>query len=198
MRSPMTAGLAALALTGLAACGPTVVEQPAPAAGAGATTSATVDTQATSANTTVRTDTTTVVTTTTTTTSGSAGGAVSGAAAVSMTGPNTLALVPVNNSGFTGSATLTNTGERTRVSLVLNSPANSSVDADHDVRLHTGTCMAPGMEVAELNDVRGDGRASDSELNFTMSQLLNGNHILMVEEDDGERAVACVALPRAM
>jgi hypothetical protein len=155
-----------------AACAPTAVEQPAPAAGAGATP--------------VVQETTTVSTTTTVTTTTTSGA------------PGQLQLGSVNNSGFTGNVTLTHLGEDdTRVTLVLVAPANVDADADHDAAIQTGSCEAPGMQVAELMDVEGNGKASETTVDLTPARLMDGGHIVVVEESPGDRPVACVAIPRA-
>src|SRR5690606_9167184 len=109
---------------------------------------------------------------------------------------HTVALTSVNNSGFTGNAVFTDLGGgKTRVAFTLNAPANVSTDDDHDVRIHTGTCEAPGPEVKDLDDADANGMAFDSEVEISMSTLMDGNHIIAADETNGDRLVACAAIP---
>jgi hypothetical protein len=185
MRTLKLSGLLALPLAfGLAACSSTTYETPAPApsAGAGATTSTTTVTTDT-----VRTDTVSVTTTTTgTVTAGAAAGQ-----------PRMLTLESANNSGFTGNATITDLGNKVRVAVTLNAPANSDKDADHNAHIRMGTCAAPGAIMHELSDVEGNGQASNTELDMLASALMNGSHIITANENPGDRVVACVAIPQA-
>jgi hypothetical protein len=194
-------GLAALTLAfGLGACSHTTVETPAPSASTGATvtttTTATADTTAkrdsaagyqasgtTTTSTTVTTPTTTTVTTPAATVTASTNGA------------QTLAFTALNNSGFTGNATLTDMGDHTRIALTLNSPANTNASADHNAAIHTGTCAAPGAKVKGLSDVEGNGNASNSDVEMRLAELTDGQHIIVVNENPGDRAIVCVAIP---
>jgi len=188
MRTLKLSGLLALPMAfGLAACSSTTVETaptPAPAAGAGAATSTTT---VTSDTVTVRTDTVAVSTTTTVaaTPSGAAGQ------------PRVLPLEAANNSGFTGNATITDLGNKVRIALTLTAPANTDKDADHNAHVRMGTCAAPGAIMHELNDVEGNGQASNTELDVLASSLMNGQHIITANENPGDRVVACVAIPQA-
>jgi hypothetical protein len=193
-------GLAALTIAlGLGACSHTTVETPAPSASTGATvtttTSASADTTAkrdsaagyqasgtTTTSTTVTTPTTTVTTPAATVTA-------------SANGAQTLAFTALNNSGFTGNATLTDMGDHTRIALTLNSPANTDASADHNAAIHTGTCAAPGAKVKGLSDVEGNGNASNSDVEMRLAELTDGQHIIVVNENPGDRAIVCVAIP---
>ena len=124
-----------------------------------------------------------------------AGYQASGAGAAGMT--HTVALDAQNSSGFTGNAVFTDLGGgKTRIAFTLNAPANTDANTDHDVRLHSGTCAAPGGEVKNLDDVQGNGQASDSEVDLSMTALMDGNHIIVAEENAGDRIVACAAIPK--
>jgi hypothetical protein len=175
------------------------VETPAPSASTGATvtttTSASADTTAkrdsaagyqasgtTTTSTTVTTPTTTVTTPAATVTA-------------SANGAQTLAFTALNNSGFTGNATLTDMGDHTRIALTLNSPANTDASADHNAAIHTGTCAAPGAKVKGLSDVEGNGNASNSDVEMRLAELTDGQHIIVVNENPGDRAIVCVAIP---
>jgi hypothetical protein len=217
-------GLAALTVAfGLGACSHTTVESPAPAASTGATvtttTTATADTatrrdsaagyqaSGTTTSTTVATPSTSATTSVTTTTpSTTATPATSAtvsttttpaapASGMSMNGAQTLTLSALNNSGFTGTAVLTDMGDHTGVAVTLNSPANTNATADHNVAIRSGTCAAPGDKVEGLHDVEGNGQASNSEVNMRLSQLADGQHVIVVNENPGDRAIACVAIP---
>ena len=124
-----------------------------------------------------------------------AGYQASGAGAMT----HSVALEAQNGSGFTGNAVFTDLGGgKTRIAFTLNAPANTDANEDHDVRIHSGTCAAPGAEVKNLDDVQGNGQASDSEVDIGMTALMNGNHIIIADENDGDRIVACAAIPSRM
>ena len=200
-------GLAALTLAfGLGACSHTTVETPAPSASTGATvtttTTASADTTAkrdsaagyqasgtTTTSTTVTTPSTTVTTPSTTVTTPSA------TVTATANGAQTLVFTPVNNSGFTGNVTLTDMGDHTRIAVTLNSPANTNASADHNAAIHTGTCAAPGAKIKGLSDVEGNGTASNTELDMRLAELTDGQHIVVVNENPGDRAIVCVAIP---
>ena len=202
-------GLAALTLAfGLGACSHTTVETPTPSASTGATvtttTTASTDTTAkrdsaagyqasgtTTTSTTVTTPSTTVTTPSTTVTTPAASATVTATA----NGAQTLVFTPVNNSGFTGNVTLTDMGDHTRVAVTLNSPANTNASADHNAAIHTGTCAAPGAKIKGLSDVEGNGTASNTDLDMRMAELTDGQHIVVVNENPGDRAIVCVAIP---
>ncbi len=187
-------GIAALvAAFGLGACSHTTVENPSPATGATVTTTTTAN-----ADTTMRRDTVGYAASGTTTTSTTimTPGTTSTDSAVGMSnGAHVLTLQPVNNSGFGGNVTLTDLGGKTRVALTLNSPANTDADADHNAMIHTGTCEAPGAVDVGLHDVEGNGKASNTEVDRTMGQLMDGNHIIVAHENPGSRPIVCVAIP---
>ena len=212
-------GLAALTVAfGLGACSHTTVESPAPAASTGATvtttTTASADTTAkrdsaaayqasgNAATTTSTTVTTPSTSATATTTVPPAAAPPSASATVTTTvpqatanGAQTLVFTPVNNSGFSGNAVLTDMGDHTQVTVTLNSPANTDASADHNVAIHTGTCAAPGAKVQGLSDVEGNGKASNNDVDMRLGQLADGQHIVVVNENPGDRAVVCVAIP---
>lgn len=109
---------------------------------------------------------------------------------------HTVALEAQNGSGFTGNAVITDVGGgHVRVAVTLNAPANTDASAQHDIRIHTGTCAAPGPEVKNLDDVAGNGESSDSHVDLSMTSLMDGNHIIVADENDGDRIVACAAIP---
>lgn len=187
-------GLAALPIAlAVAACSKTTVEAaPQPAVGAaGRDTVAVV----VAADTTKRADTVTVAVDTakrdtTAAYQASGAGAVSG-----MT--HTLTLTSLGGSNFTGQVVLTDLGmSKTRVSVTLTAPANVDKDADHNQHIHSGTCAAPGPVVFGLDDVEGNGKPTNDEVSASMSALMDGNHIVNVHEQGGDRAIACVDIPK--
>lgn len=217
-------GFAALTVAfGLGACSHTTVESPAPSASTGATvtttTTASADTTAakrdsaagyqasgnaaTTTSTTVTTPSTSATATTTVPPSTSTTAAPPSASATvtttvppaSANGAQTLVFTPVNNSGFSGNAVLTDMGDHTQVAVTLNSPANSDASADHNAAIHTGTCASPGAKVQGLSDVQGNGKASNNDVDMRLGQLTDGQHIIVVNENPGDRAVVCVAIP---
>ncbi len=205
MRTLKLSGLAAAALAfGLGACSKTTYENPTPTASTGATvtttTTANVDTTAARKDSTVgyqasgttSTTSTTVVTTPSTTTTATM---PSTSVTASTNGARTLQLASVNGSAFTGMVTLSDLGNKTRVAVTLNAPANTNSSSDHNSSIRTGSCAAPGAKVVGLNDTEGNGKASNTEVNYTMAQLTDGQHIVVVNENPGDRAVACVAIP---
>lgn len=214
MRTLKFSGLAALTVAvGLAGCSKTTYETPAPSASTGTTVTTTTTA---SADTMARRDTTmgysasgtagqtasgtagstsTTVTTTMPNGTMSNSGAMSGSAGMASGGAQTLALESVNNSGFTGNVTFTDLGNKTRVAMTLNSPANTSSSADHNAAIHMGTCAAPGAKVAGLHDVEGNGKAASTEVDLMAGQIMNGQHIVVAHENPGDRIVACVAIP---
>jgi hypothetical protein len=206
MRRLNMGGLAALSVAFGLGCSKTTVETPTPAANTGATvttsTTATLDTSAAkkdsavgyvASGTTAPATSTTVTTTTTTADTTHAATAQSGMPQASGTQP--LQLEAQNGSGFTGNAVLTDRGDKTNVALTLNSPANTNASMDHNAAIRSGTCSAPGDKVAGLHDVEANGKASNTDVDFRIGQLADGQHVIVVNENPGDRAVACVAIP---
>lgn len=178
MRSSHLAGLglAAFALALSACTTQTTVEQPVP-------TTASADTAVD----------TVAVSTTTTTTVVTTDSAPAGYQAMPG-GARTATLITMNNSGYGGSVVLTPMGEETTVAVTLTSPAGMNPDEDHDVKIYSGTCDNPVNEIAVLDDVQGNGEASNSTVDLPIGAVAGGTHVLLVLEDDGERSVACAEL----
>jgi hypothetical protein len=49
--------------------------------------------------------------------------------------------------------------------------------------------------VKGLSDVEGNGNASNSDVDMRLSALTDGQHIIVINENPGDRAIACVAIP---
>ena len=106
----------------------------------------------------------------------------------------------VNGSGYNGSVTLTDVGGgKTRVSFTLTAPDSvTNKEVDHDSHIHTGTCAAPGPVVQPLDDVRGNGTPSETEIPMAMSALQDGNHLAAAHADEGEATIACADIKKGM
>ena len=124
-----------------------------------------------------------------------AGYQASGAAGMT----HTLNLTAVNNSGFTGTAVLTDLGGgKTKVALTLGGPATADASVDHDAHFHSGTCAAPGPIVHELKDVRANGQPAESEIAASTSALADGNLVVQVHGDNSPNPIACAEVKKAM
>ena len=111
----------------------------------------------------------------------------------------TFPVSEVNGSGYNGSVVLTDVGGgKTKVSFTLTAPDSvSNKEVDHDSHIHTGTCAAPGPVVQPLEDVRGNGTPSESEVPIAMSALQDGNHLAAAHADEGEATIACADLKKS-
>jgi preprotein translocase subunit YajC len=105
----------------------------------------------------------------------------------------------VNGSGFNGNIVLTDLGGgKTKVAFTLTAPDSvSNKEADHDSHIHTGTCAAPGPVVHPLEDVRGNGTPSESEVPMALSALQDGNHLIAAHADEGEATIACAEIKKS-
>ncbi len=124
---------------------------------------------------------------------------VSGYQASGAGASQTLQVVAQNNSGYSGNVVLTDLGgNRTRIAFTLNAPDSvANKEVDHDSHVHTGTCAAPGPVVHPLEDVRGNGQASESEVPMGVAALQDGNHIIEAHEDNGTRPIACAEIKKS-
>ena len=105
----------------------------------------------------------------------------------------------VNGSGFNGNIVLTDLGGgKTKVAFTLTAPDSvSNKEVDHDSHIHTGTCAAPGPVVQPLEDVRGNGTPSESEVPMALSALQDGNHLIAAHADEGEATIACAEIKKS-
>ncbi len=112
----------------------------------------------------------------------------------------TVQLQSENNSGITGSATLTPAGTETRVTLTLVPPAGGSASGQsHVAHIHKGTCAAPGEVVAPLGTVTASGETFaplSKTVSISASTLTDGQHIVAAHatEDPSSATVACAQL----
>ena len=111
----------------------------------------------------------------------------------------TFPVSEVNGSGYNGTVALTDLGGgKTKVSFTLTAPDSvSNKEVDHDSHIHTGTCAAPGPVVQPLEDVRGNGTPSESEVPIAMSALEDGNHLAAAHADNGDATIACADLKKS-
>ncbi len=125
--------------------------------------------------------------------------AVSGYQASGTGMAQTFPVAEVNGSGYNGSVALTDVGGgKTRVAFTLTAPDSvANKEVDHDSHIHTGTCAAPGPVVNPLEDVRGNGTPSESEVNASLSSLVDGNHVVAAHADNGEATIACADLKKS-
>ena len=125
--------------------------------------------------------------------------AVSGYQASGAGMAQTFPVAEVNGSGYNGSVSLTDLGGgKTRVSFTLTAPDSvTNKEVDHDSHIHTGTCAAPGPVVHPLEDVRGNGTPSESEVSMSATALMVGNHLAAAHADNGEATIACADLKKS-
>lgn len=105
----------------------------------------------------------------------------------------------VNGSGYNGSVVLTDLGGgKTKVAFTMTAPDSvTNKEVDHDSHIHTGTCAAPGPVVHPLEDVRGNGTPSESEVPMALSGLQDGNHLVAAHADEGEATIACADIKKS-
>jgi hypothetical protein len=107
--------------------------------------------------------------------------------------PLTIQLNTQNNSGISGTATLTPVGTtQTRVVLTLQ---GSPADANHPAHIHTSNCATIGGVVYPLTNVRNG--TSETVINATIAQIRAAQHSLNVHKSPQEASVyvACGDLP---
>jgi hypothetical protein len=127
---------------------------------------------------------------------GGAGGGQGGAAAApesaSSSGEVVVQLAEQNNSGESGTATLTATGASTRVVLALKNPTTDSQPA----HIHRGSCENLDADplYGLLNVMQG---RSETVVNVPLSELTAGGLAINVHQSDAKlnRYVACGNLP---
>jgi Cu/Zn superoxide dismutase len=90
----------------------------------------------------------------------------------------TVTMNPVANSGVTATATLTDAGNSTKVSITFKGFAPNSAHAGH---IHQGSCENQGPVVYPLTSAKADasGNATiDAEADAPFSQVTNGQYYL--------------------
>lgn len=99
-------------------------------------------------------------------------------------GPSTVQMAAQNNSGQTGTTTMTARGDQTEV--VINVSAGQA-GVDQPAHIHTGTCAAPGPVVFPLSPVK-EGK-STTLVNAKLADIANGQHIVNVHKSAQEVSV---------
>ncbi len=97
----------------------------------------------------------------------------------------TVTLAPLNNSGISGSATLTDLGGgRTRVVVnVTGSPAG----ANHPAHIHDGSCPTPGAVRYPLQNIQNG--TSTTEVNASLADLMRGTFAVNLHRSAQEASV---------
>jgi hypothetical protein len=116
-----------------------------------------------------------------------------------MMAAQTVQLEPVQESGVSGTATLTPRNGRTEVRLMAQAPPNMDLEA----RIHRGTCQAPGEAVANLSNVGVDAAGtgqSETDVGHSINLLADGQHVVVLlpaGADVGQAPVACAPIQGA-
>jgi Cu/Zn superoxide dismutase len=120
-------------------------------------------------------------------------------AAMAMPAPPVTATVQAkNNSGITGTVTLTKKGDSTEVAVALSGARAGEKYPSH---IHSGTCAKPGDVVAPLGDVTvGQGKSGTSTTMVLTSVLDSARTKFgsLVEQSHmarGMKPVACAEIP---
>ncbi len=112
--------------------------------------------------------------------------------------PVTANIEAKNNSGITGTVTLTKQGDSTRVAVTLNGARAGEKDPSH---IHGGTCTTPGAVVAPLRDVAVGADKSGTITAMVPTSVLDsarmkfGGVIEQSHLSRGMRPVACAEIP---
>lgn len=107
--------------------------------------------------------------------------------------PVTVTLAEQNDSGVSGTATLTETA--TGVDVMVNL-VGTPADGVHPAHIHTGACPDPGGVDEGLTAVEA-GRSSTSIAGAKLSDFTDGNHAINVHlsADEIDTYVACGDIP---
>jgi hypothetical protein len=106
----------------------------------------------------------------------------------------TVAMEPLDGSGYTGTVHVEADGERTLLTVVLRGAA----DGIHPGHLRVGRCAQPGDSMERMQPVVTDDTGVGEALTVVdrpAATLLDGNHIVTFRAADGSAAVACGELP---
>jgi hypothetical protein len=92
-------------------------------------------------------------------------------------------LEALQGSGITGEIAVTPRDNDTHIVVnVMNAPADETLN----VRLHSGTCQSPGVEISNIGTIRttDDGRgAIDATIGEAPGLIMDGNHIAVIWMD---------------
>lgn len=110
---------------------------------------------------------------------------------------STVALQPLAESGVSGEATLTETGQQMQVMVRL---VGSEPDARHEGHIHQGTCDDIGPVVVPLQPVQVDAQGSGtstSTVDLPMQDAADGQHLISYHAAGGSPGppVTCGEIP---
>lgn len=107
-------------------------------------------------------------------------------------------LAALNNSGVTGTVSVTDLGAQTEVMVTLNGLEANSAHAGH---IHMGTCANIGGIVAPLEEITA-GAAGTGTMTTTIAAapgtVMNGQHLVAYHQNPGDdhgAALACAPIP---
>lgn len=102
----------------------------------------------------------------------------------------TLPVAALNDSGVSGTITLSRAGTSTIVTLDLDGTPEGG---NHPTHFHTGDCTAPGPVVIPLDAVDGTTGISVTQVDVPLDAILTDNHLVMVHLSPQDLAtfVAC-------
>jgi hypothetical protein len=112
--------------------------------------------------------------------------------------PVTATVQAKNNSGITGTVTLTKSGDSTQVAVALSGGRAGQKYPSH---IHGGTCAKPGAVVAPLADVAVGKDKSGTSTTMVLTSVLDSARTKfgsLVEQSHmarGMRPVACAEIP---
>jgi hypothetical protein len=99
----------------------------------------------------------------------------------------TIDLAELNDSGMSGTATLTENGDKTDVVLEL-----TGATGDHPVHIHNGSCENLGEVAFALTDIDADGK-SETTVDISLANLTSGDYAINahLSVEDIATYVAC-------
>ena len=120
-------------------------------------------------------------------------------AAMAPPAPVTASITSKNNSGITGTVTLTKKGDSTEVAVTLNGGRPGTKYPSH---IHGGTCTTPGAVVAPLGTVAVGADKSGSTTTMVLTSVLDSARMKLgglIEQSHmarGMKPVACAEIPQ--
>lgn len=109
----------------------------------------------------------------------------------------TIDLAAIEDSGISGTATLTPMGEQTEVTVTLEATGDAALDTPRPNHIHSGQCgdTLGGVEYA-LNDVTDEATTT---VDASLESLMDGNHAVNVHlsADEISTYIACGNIPAA-
>ena len=109
--------------------------------------------------------------------------------------PATLAMMALNESGVTGQATVTPSGNQLQVMVQL----SGLTEGAHPGHIHQGTCESPGSVVAPLQEISAgaDGTGNmTTTVDVDPMTAMDGQHIVAYHPAGGGPPVVCGQIPQ--